>query len=364
MNDSLLFQIAVTMIPGIGNVYARALVNRFGTPEAVFKAPKKELESIEGIGNKRLQAILKFDFKKAEEEIGFIEKHKIKPLFFQDEEYPKRLLNCYDSPAMLFYKGTSDLNASRIIAIVGTRNPSEYGRSICENLVKELAGQDVIIVSGLAFGIDTMAHKASLKNGIETIGVLAHGLDRIYPTENRSIAKQMLQAGGLLTEFRHGTLPDKQNFPSRNRIVAGMCDCIVVIESGIKGGSLITAELGNGYNRDVYAFPGRINDLKSSGCNYLIKMNKAGMITTTDDILFDMGWKKDKKGKEKKQKELFIELKDDEQIIYNILKNGPVHIDEIYLKSSLNGSTVAQSLLMLEMQGLISSLPGKMYELS
>lgn len=364
MNDKLLYQVGVTMFPGIGDVYTRALVNHFGTPESVFKATKKDLETIEGIGQKRMEGILKFDLKKAEEEITFLKKHNIQAIFFQDENYPKRLVHCFDSPAMLYYKGNTDLNAAKFVAIVGTRNQSEYGRNLCENLISVLENEGVVIVSGLAFGIDTIAHKAALKHHIETIGVLAHGLDRIYPSENKTIARQMIEHGGLLTEFRAGTIPDRKNFPSRNRIVAGMCDCIVVIESGLKGGSLITAELGNGYNKDVFAFPGRVNDSKSEGCNFLIKTNRAGMITSGEDLLYMMGWRKEGKTKIKKQRELFIELAEDEKLIYNLLQNGPVHIDELYLNSNLNGSTVAKSLLMLEMQGIINILPGKMYELS
>jgi len=364
MDNNLIYQIAVTMLPGIGNVYARHLVTHFGTAEAVLKAKKKDLLLIEGIGHRRIEGILNFDLNKIEREISFIEKHRIQPLFFMNPDYPKRLLHCFDSPIMLYYKGNANLNASRIVAIVGTRNPSDYGRIACESLVKGLVSENIIIISGLAFGVDTIAHKAALNNNIETVGVLAHGLDRIYPPENKGIAKQMVKAGGLLTEFRHETTPDRQNFPIRNRIVAGMCDCVVVIESGLKGGSLITAELGNGYNRDVFAIPGRVNDPKSAGCNYLIKANKAGLITSSDDLLFSMGWKKSGKEKKIKPKELFIELSEDEKILYNILKEGASHIDNLYFKSSLSGSAAVQALISLEMQGIISSLPGKMYALS
>lgn len=363
MADPLLYQIGVTMLPGIGNVYARALVNHFGTPEAVFKARRKELELIEGIGEKRLQGILNFDLRDAEKELAFVQKNNIRTLFFQDEGYPKRLLNCIDSPAMLYYKGTADLNASRFVAIVGTRNPSDYGKSVCEELVEEMSGEDIIIISGLAFGIDSVAHRSALKNGLSTIGVLAHGLDRVYPSENRQLAAEMLSAGGLLSEFRHETIPDRQNFPSRNRIVAGLCDCIVVIESGMKGGSLITAELGNGYNKDVFAFPGRTTDIRSSGCNFLIKTNRAGLITGARDLLLNMGWAARGKAPKKVQRELFIELEKDEQKIYDLLKTGITHIDDIHLNSEMSGSMVAQSLLMLEMKGIVSSLPGKKYEL-
>lgn len=365
MNNDLLHQISLTLIPGIGDVHAKALVNHFGNAEAIFKAKKKELEEIEGIGSIKAKSIKEFiDFNIAEEEILFIEKYKITPLFITDKNYPQRLLNCYDSPLILYYRGNADLNTSKIISIVGTRNHNDYGKTICEKLVDDLADQNVLIVSGLAFGIDSIAHKSALKNDLKTIGVLAHGLDRIYPSQNKSLAKQMIEQGGLLTDFKSKTNPDKQNFPKRNRIVAGISDAIVVIETGLKGGSLITAELGNGYNKDVFAIPGRVNDSKSEGCNYLIKNNKACLITSANDLLENMGWKENKKPSQKKQRELFIELSGDEKIVVNILQQQEqIHIDDLYIKSGLSSSAVAAALLTLEMQNVISSLPGKIYKL-
>ncbi len=305
----------------------------------------------------------------SEEEIKFIEKYKITPLFITDDEYPKRLLNCYDSPLLLYYRGNADLNTSKIISIVGTRNNSDYGKTVCENFIEDLRAQNILIVSGLAFGIDTIAHKAALKNNLNTVAVLAHGLDRIYPQQNKSLAKQMTEQGGLLTEFISNTNPDKQNFPKRNRVVAGMCDAVVVIESSKKGGSLITAELGNGYNKDVFAIPGRTNDTKSEGCNYLIKNNKAALINTADDLLEMMNWSvRLRSGPEKttikKQRELFIELTPDEKIIVEILQQqDSIQIDELYFKSGLSISAVAAALLMLEMEGVVNSLPGKIYKI-
>jgi DNA processing protein len=362
----LQYRIALTLVPNIGDIHAKALINHFGTAEAVFLASGKELDSLEGIGSIRSYSIKDFkDFKRTEEEIKFIEKYKIAPLFLTDKSYPQRLLNCYDSPPLLYYKGNADLNASKIIAIVGTRNNNDYGKNICEKLVEELFDEDVIVASGLAFGIDSIAHKAALKNGITTIAVLAHGLDRVYPSQNSGLAKQMIANGGLLTEFRSLTKPDRQNFPSRNRIVAGICDALIVVESGVKGGSLITAELGNSYNKDVFAFPGRVHDTKSEGCNFLIKNNKAGLITSANDVIENMGWKKKKVSSQKKQRELFIELSDDERIVVNILQEQEqVQIDELYFKTKLSSSAIAAALLMLEMQGVVSSLPGKIYKLA
>jgi len=365
LSNDFIYQISLTLIPNIGDIHAKALINHFGNAGAIFKAKKKELEEIEGIGSVRARSIKEFEnFNLAEEEIAFIQKYKITALFITDKNYPQRLLNCYDSPVILYYKGNADLNSSKIVAIVGTRNNNEYGKSVCEKLVEDLAEQNILIVSGLAFGIDSIAHKSALKNNLKTVAVLGHGLDRIYPTQNKSLAKQMIEQGGLLTDFRSKTNPDKQNFPKRNRIVAGISDAIIIIETGIKCGSLITAELGNGYNKDVFAIPGRTNDTKSEGCNYLIKNNKACLITSADDLLENMSWKEQKKPSAKKQRELFIELTDDEKIIVNILQQQEqIHIDELYIKSGLSSSAVASALLTLEMQGVVNSLPGKIYRM-
>ena len=366
MNNDLLYQVALTHVPNIGDVHAKALINIYGDAAAVFKAPKKQLENMEGIGTIRANSIKHFnDFKSCETEISFIEKYKISPLFITDNNYPRRLLNCYDSPVLLYYRGCANLNAAKIISIVGTRNNSDYGKQVCEKMMEDLSKQNILIVSGLAFGIDTIAHKAALKNNLQTIAVLAHGLNMIYPLQNKSLAKQMTEQGGLLTDFKSNTNPDKQNFPKRNRIVAGICDGLVVIESAKKGGSLITAELANSYNKDVFAIPGRTNDTKSEGCNYLVKNNKASLITCADDLLDIMNWKEKEKPFIKKQRELFIELTPDEKIITGILQEKEiVAIDELYLKSGLSSSGAAQALLMLEMQGVVISLPGKLYRLS
>ena len=366
MPNDLLYQIALTQIPNIGDVHAKTLANIYGDAGSIFKASRKQLETIEGIGTIRANSIKSFhDFAGCEAEIAFIEKYKITPLFITNEIYPQRLLNCYDSPAMLYYRGNADLNTSRIVSIVGTRNNSDYGKQVCEKLIEDLKEQNILIVSGLAFGIDTIAHKTSLKNDLKTIGVLAHGLDRIYPSQNKSLAKLMIGHGGLITDFKSGTNPDKQNFPKRNRIVAGICDALVVIESSKKGGSLISAELANSYNKDVFAIPGRASDIKSEGCNYLIKNNKASLITGANDLLEMMNWSPAQKPSAKKQRELFIELTPDERIIIDILQlQQAIQIDELYFKSGLSSSAVAQALLMLEMQSVILSLPGKVYKLA
>jgi DNA processing protein len=365
MNDDLLYRIALTLVPHIGHIHAKTLINTYGNAHSVFKAKKKELEHIEGIGTARAKSIKEFAaFQSAEEEIGFIEKYRITPLFITDSNYPQRLLNCYDSPILLYYRGNTDLNCPRIIAVIGTRNNSDYGRTVCEKFIEGLAAENIMVVSGLAFGIDTIAHRSALKNNMHTVGVLAHGLDQIYPHQNKNLATQMTAQGGLLTEFISNTNPDKPNFPKRNRIVAGICDAVIVIESGKKGGSLITAELANGYNRDVFAIPGRTTDAKSEGCNYLVRTNKAALLTSADELLEIMNWKPVAKPAAKKQRELFIELTTEERLIVDILREREnIQIDELYFKSGLSSSAVANALLMLEMQNIIQSLPGKIYTL-
>jgi len=368
MTTELLYQLALTEIPNIGCVHAKILTTEFGNTSAIFKAKQSSLEKIEGIGVIRAKAIKAFhDFSNAEEEITFIEKYNIKPLFLSDKNYPQRLLNCYDSPTLLYYKGDADLNTSKIISVIGTRNNTDYAKQVTDDLIKELKEQNVLVVSGMAYGVDAIAHKAAIKNELPTIGVLAHGLDQIYPQQHSGLAKDMLKhGGGLLTEFRSKTKPDKHNFPTRNRIVAGMSDAIIVVETGIKGGSMITAELANGYNKDVFAFPGKVTDTKSAGCNYLIKTNKAVLLTDAEELIELMNWEeKIQKTKNKIQKELFIELSADEKIIVNILKEKEtVHIDEINIKSGLSSSGVAAAILNLEFQSVVSSRPGKMYKLS
>jgi len=365
MSKDLLYQIALTLVPNIGAVQAKILIDHFGDAESIFKASEKKLNAVENIGDVKVASIKAFeDFEKAEEEIKFIEKYKIQPLFITDKNYPQRLLKCYDAPTLLYYRGNADLNHERIISIIGTRSNTDYGKQITEKLIADLKEENVMIISGLAFGIDAIAHKAALQNDLPTVGVLAHGLDTIYPPQHKSMAKEMLQQGGLLTEFMQSSKPDKHNFPKRNRIVAGMADATIVVETAIKGGSMITAELAYNYNKDVFAFPGRTTDGKSAGSNYLVKHNRATLLTDAQQLSETMGWQK-KKTKPKAKKELFIELSTDERIIVDILaKRESVHIDELFLKSGLSSSAIASSMLGLELQNVIISMPGKMYKLA
>jgi DNA processing protein len=367
MSHDLLYQLALTQVPNIGCVHAKTLIEYYGTAEEIFKAKKTSLEKIEGIGEIRAASIKNFSlFKKQEDELVFIEKYKITPLFITNEQYPKRLLNCYDPPTLLFYKGTANLNSSKTVAVIGTRKNSDYGKQMTEKILEHLAPYQPLIVSGLAYGIDAIAHKYAVKQNLPTVGVLAHGLDTIYPSQHTALAKEMIaEGGGLLTEFRKETKPDKHNFPTRNRIVAGLCDATIVIETSNKGGSMITANLANGYNKDVFALPGKTTDSKSEGCNFLIKTNKAVLIQNGNDIAEQMGWEEKKaKQKSSRQKEIFIALNAEETIVVDLLKQKETtSIDELTMNCSLNSSMIASVLLTLELQGVVQSLPGKMYAL-
>ncbi|OQP55951.1 DNA protecting protein DprA [Niastella yeongjuensis] len=366
MINDLLYQLALTQVPQIGCVHAKLLIEQFHTAEAIFKAGISQLEKTEGIGTVRAQHIKQFrDFAKLEKEIDFIEKYKIKPLFISQPDYPQRLLHCYDSPTMLFYRGNANLNTSRIVAVIGTRMNSAYGKHLTENLVEALARYNVLVISGLAFGIDAIAHKAALQHATPTVGVLAHGLDSLYPTEHTNLAKEMVQqGGGLITEFFSDVTAEKHHFPIRNRVVAGMCDAVVVVETGVKGGSMITAELANGYNRDVFAYPGRVADAKSAGCNALIKNNKAILLTNAQELAESLGWNEPTHKNPPPQKELFVNLNADEQTLVGILsEKKPVHIDELNLRCGLSTSSLVTAVLNLQMQNIVQALPGNMYQL-
>jgi len=361
----LLYQIALTLIPGIGDITAKKLIAYCGSAEAVFKEKKKNFEKIPGIGETLAGAIANQNvLKHAEDELKFIEKYKIKTFYFLDANYPARLKQCVDSPVMLYFKGDANMNVEKVIAIVGTRSASDYGKGFTNQLIVDLTEQQVLVVSGLAYGIDTAAHKAALKNNLPTIAVLAHGLDRIYPPLNKTLAEQMVKNGGLLTDFISQTNPDRENFPKRNRIIAGMSDAVVVVEAGRKGGALITADIANSYNRDVFAVPGRLGDTYSEGCNNLIKTNRAALIQSADDIKYIMGWEKQTASEKLRQRELFIQLTPDEELIINILKeNGVTGIDTICSESRLSPSKVASVLLNLEFEQIVKCLPGKIYNL-
>jgi DNA processing protein len=264
------------MVPNVGAIQSKVLLEHFCSPENIFSASTRDLENVPGIGTIRARSIRSFrDFSIAEKEIRFMEKFMIRPILYNDDEYPKRLKHCDDPPTLLFYRGNADLNVAKVLSIVGTRQETDYGKQVLAEIMSGLRGTEILVLSGLAYGIDAIAHKMAMKNDLATVGVLAHGLDRLYPSQNNSLAREMLQHGGLVTDFMSGSKPDKQNFPKRNRIVAGMADALLVVESGITGGSMITVNMAAGYNREVFAVPGRIHDHKSEGCNLLIMDNKA-----------------------------------------------------------------------------------------
>jgi DNA processing protein len=365
-DELLKLKIALTLVTGVGNVNARNLVSYCGSVEDVFKASKTLLEKIPGIGPKTADAIAKHkDFQRAEKECLFIERNNITPLFYLDKNFPERLKSCPDAPVMLYFKGTTDLNKNRMLAVVGTRSATEYGKAKCEQLIADLKDSNVVIVSGLAYGIDFCAHKAALKSGMETIAVLGHGLDMLYPALHKSTAEKMIEQGGLLTEYLTGTKPDKENFPQRNRIVAGISDAVVVIEASRKGGALITAEIANTYNRDVFAVPGRLDDIYSEGCNHLIKLNKAALIESAKDVCYIMGWEEKVVKNKNKQRNLFVELNSEEKTLVDLLnQKGSLDIDSICTTSTMPVSKVSATLLNLEFKGVLKSLPGKIYELT
>jgi DNA processing protein len=362
---SLIHNIALTLIKTVGHVTAKSLFAHFGSAEDVFKASVKELLSVPGIGKVTAQHIRDTDaLQNAEEQMKFIERHNIQVLFYTDEAYPYRLRQCIDAPVLLYYKGTADLNHPRIVSVVGTRRATEYGKKICKQLAEKLAPYNVLVVSGLAYGVDVAAHKESLVQQIPTVGVLGHGLDRIYPHLHKDIAHRMTLNGGLLTEFPLYTTPDRENFPMRNRIIAGIADAVVVVEATIKGGALITAEIANSYSRDVYAFPGKINDIYSEGCNFLIKTNRAALISDSKDLLYYLGWGDVAPSQKTIQLELPVNLSKAEQKIIDILKVRPTYLHEILSQSEIAQNKVAIHLLNLEMQGLIVCLPGNLYKMN
>ena len=365
MHPDLLYLISLTQVPQVGSIHARTLLQHFGSAEQIFKSSVYSLETIEGIGKIRARSIKSFrDFGLAEKEIAFLQRYGIRALSLQDADYPQRLLTAYDAPVLLFYKGNADLNKTRTVSIVGTRRNSDYGKLVTEKLIRELTAYDVLIVSGLAFGIDAIAHKTALKHGLTTVAVLAHGLSSLYPPEHAQLSKQMVKQGGLLTEYISQVKASKHHFPIRNRIVAAISDCTIVTETAVKGGSMITADLANGYHREVFAMPGRTTDYKSAGCNWLIRNNQASLLENTQDLIKMLGWEEKKKPATKDQGELFIVLNEVEQRIMDLLtEREQMHIDVINSTTGFPNSLNAGALLELEMKDLICSMPGRIYRI-
>jgi DNA processing protein len=369
MENDLLYQLALSRIPGIGPAHARKLIRHFGEAKPIFQATKPLLKKVCGAG--RADAIVQFDeFQDVEKEQSFLEKYAMRSLFITDKDYPQRLLGCEKAPILLFYKGNADLNSSKIISVVGTRSPTEYGQKAATMLIKELASSGMLIISGLAYGIDAIAHQSALDNGLPTVGILGHGLDQIYPQQNAPLARQMVHRGGLLTQFNIGSSPESYNFPMRNKLVAAMSDALIVIETASRGGSMLTVDNALEFNKKVFAFPGRINDPKSSGCNALIRSGKAHLLTGAQQLMEDMKWVGPAKKPGAQQTGLFpapsneLDLSEEEKkVLYLLRERGGLSLDELVAESSLRCGPLSMALLNLELQGWIDSRPGKIYQL-
>jgi len=360
-----IYQLALYFTPGIGDILIKQLISYLGSAGAVFNSSIPKLHKVPGIGPKIISSLKEADhyIRKAEEEIEKVRKVGGKILFYTDKDYPGKLKEINDAPSVIFLKGSCDLNNSKVIAIVGTRSATDYGKHIVEEVIRGMREHKPLIVSGLAYGIDIHAHKHALKNGLETIGVMASGLDVIYPGVHTKIAGQMQNSGGLLTEYVIGTKPDAPHFPTRNRIIAGMSDAVIVVEAAERGGALITAELANGYNRDVFAVPGNVHSTFSEGCNKLIRNHKASILTDAKDIEYLLDWPES--GKDEPIKPDYGKLDKGERVVIELLqkfKEG-LKIDELSWKSQIPINQIAVLLLNLEFSGLIVSLPGKKYKL-
>lgn len=364
MKDTELFRVALTLIPQIGPRLARRLVSYTGSIEGIFQENKHKLSKIPGIGEGHLQ---KFDMKNilslAESELEFIQKNGISYKFYLDKDYPRRLKECEDAPLIIYYKGKDCFDDPRIISIVGTRKATPYGIQLCENFVRELKEliPDVVIVSGYAYGIDICAHKAAIQNSLKTIAVFGHDLSRVYPVQHAKYIKSVLDNGCTVTEFPSLKKLDQGNFVSRNRIIAGLSDATIVVESALRGGALITADIASSYNRDVFAFPGRVDDIYSNGCNNLIRQNKAALIESAKDFVWALRWEENISGKPV-QKQLFPELNDMEQKLYNELRNyRQLSLDELSINTREPVSKLSAILLNLEFKGLVKAMPGKTF---
>jgi len=371
MNEQeLYYLLALQRVEGVGDITAKKLLAHFTSAEAVFQAKPNQLAAIEGIGSVLLNKLKdKTVFERAENELKFISQNNITAISFQDENYPEKLKHCIDGPLVLFAAGNIDLKNRKIISIVGTRQVTSYGVAFCEKLIADLAPLNPIIVSGFAYGVDIVAHQAAMENNLQTIGVLAHGLNMVYPKPHTKYVARMEQNGGFMTEYWSMTNPDKENFVKRNRIVAGMAEATIVIESAEKGGSLITANMAVDYNRDVFAVPGRVSDKYSQGCNNLIKTQKANLLTSAADLIYILNWDmaNDKIGLRQAQapiqKQLFVTLDPDEQKVYDyLLQNGKELLDTIALDCNFPIFRISGLLLNMELKGVIRPLPGKLFE--
>lgn len=368
-HEELLYTLALTRIPGLGLIGARRLLLAIGDRLSdLFINPHEVLKSLPESTHKLEEALKSPEtLRLCEAELAFAEKNKIRCLSIHDEDYPSRLRDCEDAPLVLFYKGNADLNRLHVVSMVGTRHATDYGKDLCTRFIRELKElvPDVLIVSGLAYGIDICSHRAALQYGADTIGVLAHGLDRIYPAVHRLTAAEMIGHGGLLTEYPSGTNPDRQNFIRRNRIVAGISDATLVVESAEKGGALITADIADSYHRDCFAFPGRISDLYSAGCNNLIKTNRAALVQNAEDFVKAMNWVCKEARPAAIQRQLFPDLNEEESMICSLLEKNPdgMQLNNLVVAANIPVNRLAGIMLELELKGVVRTAAGGMYRI-
>jgi DNA processing protein len=362
LKTSEIYRIALSKLNGIGPIRAAQVLLKLENINLLFESTLQEIKIQTGLPESFLRALKREEaINLAEKQLNFNHKNAISTHFFLDSSYPRRLRQCSDAPIVIYTKGKMDLNHTQIVSIVGTRNHTEYGKELLKNLITSFKDKNILVVSGLAYGVDIHAHDLCLKNNIQTIGVLGHGLDRIYPSQHKQIAKDMQENGGLLTEFMISTNPDRENFPMRNRIVAGLADATIVIESKERGGSMITAELANDYSRDVFAFPGDIGRQTSEGCNALIKKQKAHLISSGNDFLTFMNWESTPI---QVQKKMALNLDSDEIQLVNLLKGGiSLHADVLGMKTTMSASKINVLLFQMEMKNIIEQLPGKLFRL-
>ena len=362
--NELRYTLALQRVPNLGDTTAKKLLNKVGSAEGVFKEKKTNLLKVDGVGSFKLKELSeKIQLDEADEEMKFIEDQNIEWTYFQDKSYPERLKHCIDGPILFFQSGNIDLQNKKIISIVGTRNATSYGKIFCEKLIEDLSPLNPIIVSGLAYGIDITAHKAAMENGLQTIACLAHGFNQIYPKTHKKYVSKIEENGGFITEFWSSDAFDRNNFLKRNRIIAGMSQATIVIESSEKGGSLVTADIANSYNREVFALPGRATDSHSKGCNNLIKTQQAHLFTSAADLIYMLGWELEEANLKPQQTQLFVELTEDEKTIFNFLKERDKELlDSIAIECKIPAYKVASILLAMELKGVIRPLPGKLFE--
>lgn len=364
LEEDLLYILALQRAKGIGDIYAKKLIAHCGSAKNILKEKRHVLQKINGIGAFTIKHLFdKENLTAAEIELNYIQKNNIETFYFEDKNYPEKLKHCIDAPILIFKEGDFNFNKQPIISIVGTRKITSYGRDFCEKLISDLKPYNPIIVSGFAYGVDICAHKAALKNKLQTIAVLAHGFEEMYPKSHKKYVTEIIENGAFITDFWHNDALQRENFLKRNRIVAGISEATIIIESAEKGGSLVTADIANSYSRDVFAVPGRSTDNLSRGCNDLIKRNKAAILTSANDLVEMLNWDIEIKKETAIQKQLFVELDSTEQLVYDfLLKDGKELLDIISLSCKLPVYKTITVLFNLEMKGVVKPLPGKMYE--